>query len=126
MRQTPSGQAVAPIETWTVTNPALLRILQGLSASGGVIAARAMIRDAHSPEAARRAMAQAMRAACQAGRLAYLSGRISNRLDLKGANYILDAACSSSLIAIPRAGSSSKERLIASIIFCATWTVPIE
>jgi len=38
----------------------LLRILQGLSASGGVIAARAMIRDAHSPEAARRAMAQAM------------------------------------------------------------------
>ena len=38
----------------------LLRILQGLSASGGVIAARAMIRDAHSAEAARRAMAQAI------------------------------------------------------------------
>jgi DHA1 family bicyclomycin/chloramphenicol resistance-like MFS transporter len=37
-----------------------LRILQGLSASGGVIAARAMIRDAHSAEAARRAMAQAI------------------------------------------------------------------
>jgi DHA1 family bicyclomycin/chloramphenicol resistance-like MFS transporter len=38
----------------------LLRILQGLSASGGVIAARAMIRDAHSAEAARRAMSQAI------------------------------------------------------------------
>jgi DHA1 family bicyclomycin/chloramphenicol resistance-like MFS transporter len=38
----------------------LLRILQGLSASGGVISARAMIRDAHSAEAARRAMAQAI------------------------------------------------------------------
>jgi DHA1 family bicyclomycin/chloramphenicol resistance-like MFS transporter len=38
----------------------LLRILQGLSASGGVVAARAMIRDAHSAEAARRAMAQAI------------------------------------------------------------------
>jgi DHA1 family bicyclomycin/chloramphenicol resistance-like MFS transporter len=37
-----------------------LRILQGLSASGGVVAARAMIRDAHSPEAARRAMSQAI------------------------------------------------------------------
>jgi DHA1 family bicyclomycin/chloramphenicol resistance-like MFS transporter len=36
----------------------LLRVLQGLTASGGVVAARAMIRDAHSPEAARRAMAQ--------------------------------------------------------------------
>ncbi len=38
----------------------LLRIVQGLSASGGVVAARAMIRDAHSAEAARRAMAQAI------------------------------------------------------------------
>lgn len=38
----------------------LCRILQGLSASGGVVAARAMIRDAHSPEAARRAMSQAI------------------------------------------------------------------
>ncbi|MCP4045825.1 MAG: multidrug effflux MFS transporter [Gammaproteobacteria bacterium] len=38
----------------------LLRILQGLSASGGVVAARAMIRDAHSAEAARRAMSQAI------------------------------------------------------------------
>jgi DHA1 family bicyclomycin/chloramphenicol resistance-like MFS transporter len=38
----------------------LLRILQGLSASGGVVSARAMIRDAHSPEAARRAMSQAI------------------------------------------------------------------
>ncbi len=38
----------------------LLRILPGLSASGGVVAARAMIRDAHSAEAARRAMSQAI------------------------------------------------------------------
>ena len=36
----------------------LLRILQGLTASGGVVAARAMIRDANSAEDARRAMAQ--------------------------------------------------------------------
>ena len=35
-----------------------LRVLQGLTASGGVVAARAMIRDAHSAEAARRAMSQ--------------------------------------------------------------------
>ena len=33
---------------------------------------------------------------------------------------------SSSPIAIPRAGSMSNERLIASIIRWATWTVPIE
>ena len=33
---------------------------------------------------------------------------------------------SSSPMAIPRAGSSWNERLIASIIFCATCTVPIE
>jgi len=38
----------------------LLRILQGLTASGGVVAARAMIRDGHSAEAARRAMSQLM------------------------------------------------------------------
>jgi len=36
------------------------RVMQGLTASGGVVAARAMIRDAHSAEAARRAMAQVM------------------------------------------------------------------
>ena len=38
----------------------LLRVLQGLCASGGVVAARAMIRDAHSAEGARRAMSQVM------------------------------------------------------------------
>lgn len=38
----------------------LLRILQGLAASGGFIAGRAMIRDAHDAEAARRAMSQVM------------------------------------------------------------------
>jgi len=37
-----------------------LRVLQGLAASGGVVAARAMIRDAHSAESARRAMSQVM------------------------------------------------------------------
>ncbi|KAJ55420.1 hypothetical protein ACMU_12040 [Actibacterium mucosum KCTC 23349] len=31
-----------------------------------------------------------------------VSGRISNRLDFKGANYIIDAACASSLIAMER------------------------
>lgn len=36
----------------------LLRILQGLAASGGLIAGRAMIRDAHDAEAAHRAMSQ--------------------------------------------------------------------
>jgi len=36
----------------------LLRVLQGLTASGGVVAARAMIRDANSAEDARRAMSQ--------------------------------------------------------------------
>jgi len=36
----------------------LLRIVQGLTASGGVVAARAMIRDANSAEDARRAMSQ--------------------------------------------------------------------
>ena len=36
----------------------LLRVLQGVAASGGFIAARAMIRDAHSAEAAHRAMSQ--------------------------------------------------------------------
>ncbi|MGB5290872.1 MAG: multidrug effflux MFS transporter [Lysobacterales bacterium] len=38
----------------------LLRVLQGLAASGGFIAGRAMIRDAHNAEAARRAMSQVM------------------------------------------------------------------
>ena len=38
----------------------LLRIMQGLTASGGVVAARAMIRDAHDAENARRAMSQVM------------------------------------------------------------------
>ena len=38
----------------------LLRVVQGLAASGGVIAGRAMIRDAHDAEAARRAMSQVM------------------------------------------------------------------
>jgi DHA1 family bicyclomycin/chloramphenicol resistance-like MFS transporter len=36
----------------------LLRVVQGLTASGGVVAARAMIRDANSAEDARRAMSQ--------------------------------------------------------------------
>ena len=36
----------------------LLRILQGIAASGGFIAARAMIRDAHDAETAHRAMSQ--------------------------------------------------------------------
>jgi DHA1 family bicyclomycin/chloramphenicol resistance-like MFS transporter len=35
-----------------------LRVVQGLTASGGVVAARAMIRDANSAEDARRAMSQ--------------------------------------------------------------------
>ena len=38
----------------------LLRIVQGLTASGGVVAARAMIRDAHDAKNARRAMSQVM------------------------------------------------------------------
>jgi len=38
----------------------LSRVLQGLAASGGVIAGRAMVRDAHSAEEARRAMSQVM------------------------------------------------------------------
>ena len=38
----------------------LLRIVQGLAASGGFIAGRAMIRDAHDAEAAHRAMSQVM------------------------------------------------------------------
>jgi DHA1 family bicyclomycin/chloramphenicol resistance-like MFS transporter len=38
----------------------LLRVLQGLAASGGFIAGRAMIRDAHDAEAAHRAMSQVM------------------------------------------------------------------
>lgn len=38
----------------------LLRIMQGLAASGGFIAGRAMIRDAHDAEGARRAMSQVM------------------------------------------------------------------
>jgi len=38
----------------------LLRVLQGLAASGGFIASRAMIRDAHDAEAAHRAMSQVM------------------------------------------------------------------
>ena len=37
-----------------------LRIVQGLAASGGFIAGRAMIRDAHDAEAAHRAMSQVM------------------------------------------------------------------
>jgi DHA1 family bicyclomycin/chloramphenicol resistance-like MFS transporter len=37
-----------------------LRFMQGLAASGGLIAARAMIRDAHTAEAAHRAMSQVM------------------------------------------------------------------
>ena len=37
-----------------------LRIVQGLAASGGFIAGRAMIRDAHDAESARRAMSQVM------------------------------------------------------------------
>ena len=38
----------------------LLRVMQGLAASGGFIAGRAMIRDAHDAEAAHRAMSQVM------------------------------------------------------------------
>ena len=38
----------------------LLRIMQGLAASGGFIAGRAMIRDAHDAEGAHRAMSQVM------------------------------------------------------------------
>lgn len=38
----------------------LLRVAQGLAASGGFIAGRAMIRDAHDAEAAHRAMSQVM------------------------------------------------------------------
>ena len=38
----------------------LLRVVQGLAASGGFIAGRAMIRDAHDAESARRAMSQVM------------------------------------------------------------------
>ena len=38
----------------------LLRIVQGLAASGGFIASRAMIRDAHDAKAAHRAMSQVM------------------------------------------------------------------
>ena len=38
----------------------LLRVVQGLAASGGFIAGRAMIRDAHDAEAAHRAMSQVM------------------------------------------------------------------
>lgn len=38
----------------------LLRVIQGLAASGGFIAGRAMIRDAHDAEAAHRAMSQVM------------------------------------------------------------------
>jgi len=38
----------------------LLRVVQGLAASGGFIAGRAMIRDAHDADAARRAMSQVM------------------------------------------------------------------
>ena len=38
----------------------LLRIAQGLAASGGFIASRAMIRDAHDADSARRAMSQVM------------------------------------------------------------------
>jgi len=38
----------------------LLRIVQGLAASGGFIAGRAMIRDAHDAESAHRAMSQVM------------------------------------------------------------------
>lgn len=38
----------------------LMRIIQGLAASGGFIAGRAMIRDAHDAEAAHRAMSQVM------------------------------------------------------------------
>lgn len=38
----------------------LLRVVQGLAASGGFIAGRAMIRDAHDAQAAHRAMAQVM------------------------------------------------------------------
>jgi len=38
----------------------LLRVFQGLAASGGFIAGRAMIRDAHDTEAAHRAMSQVM------------------------------------------------------------------
>ena len=38
----------------------LLRILQGFAASGGLIASRAMIRDAHDAESAHRAMSQVM------------------------------------------------------------------
>ncbi len=38
----------------------LLRIMQGLAASGGFIASRAMIRDAHDAESAHRAMSQVM------------------------------------------------------------------
>jgi len=38
----------------------MLRIMQGLAASGGFIASRAMIRDAHDAESAHRAMSQVM------------------------------------------------------------------
>ena len=38
----------------------LFRIMQGLAASGGFIASRAMIRDAHDAESAHRAMSQVM------------------------------------------------------------------
>ena len=38
----------------------LLRVIQGLAASGGFIAGRAMIRDAHNAETAHRAMSQVM------------------------------------------------------------------
>ena len=38
----------------------LMRVVQGLAASGGFIAGRAMIRDAHDAEAAHRAMSQVM------------------------------------------------------------------
>jgi len=38
----------------------LLRVVQGLAASGGFIASRAMIRDAHDAESAHRAMSQVM------------------------------------------------------------------
>lgn len=38
----------------------LLRVLQGVSASGGLIAGRAMIRDTHDAQAAHRAMSQVM------------------------------------------------------------------
>ena len=38
----------------------LLRVLQGFAASGGLIASRAMIRDAHDAESAHRAMSQVM------------------------------------------------------------------